>query len=237
MVPVVGWALLHPCMLKAGVVLDLQGANFKGSVWSDVSPAKNNAEIVREQVEMVKTPSGQPALDFGKSRAYLLLNEPLNGDALTTAPNFTIFLVVQLPSDAELTRPVQPILGGSQDGTMSYAIGPIEEGKSEVHQALGKERVDSVGIGAPVDSDSWHVLAVSYDGTNYGLYVDGSLKSSGEKSLVFERPISTFIGYNISENGVCFNGKIAALVIHDKALSQEETSDGSDELIKRYLSQ
>jgi hypothetical protein len=232
----VGVAILQPLLLRASVVLDLQGANFDGTVWTDSSPSGNNAEAIHGSVNIVKTPGGQPALDFANTKGYLELFNPLTAPAFTYSPGFTIFFVGQLPADIELTKPIQPILGGSEEATMSYTLGPLEEGKSEVHQAIGKERVDAVGIGGHVECREWHVLAVTYDGQEYRLYVDGNLKSSGDKALTFDAPLRTYIGYNASDGGVFFNGKIAALVVHDQALPEEDIAYGSFELINRYIS-
>ncbi|MEN8127821.1 MAG: LamG domain-containing protein, partial [Planctomycetota bacterium] len=69
----------------------------------------------------------------------------------------------------------------------------------------------------------WHHIALTWDGSNYQVYVDGVLKASGAYSGLSELQSVTHIGNNGSDSPTeAFNGLIDEVSIYETVLTPEE---------------
>ncbi len=66
----------------------------------------------------------------------------------------------------------------------------------------------------PIVADTWHALAIVYDGSALALYVDGTLVASGSASLTHGSATS-YIGRQVSFFGEYWNGQIAQVAAFD----------------------
>ncbi|XHR31013.1 MAG: LamG-like jellyroll fold domain-containing protein [Chthoniobacteraceae bacterium] len=224
-------SVLGAVVASAATVLDLESANYNTVThkWMDASLSANNASGGAMPVILNATPTGQSALDFSKGN-YLALTDSLSSAAFTTLPTFTIFFVAQ----ENASSGIQPVLYGDSQGSLGVRLNSFSS--TALSETVTKISITDVGTSSPATSNvGYHLYTVVYDKTNYSFYIDGVLTGSGTKTLTFTAPTKTFIGYNGYGTPKVFSGQIAALVVHDTALSSTDIATMNTRLINLYL--
>ena len=86
---------------------------------------------------------------------------------------------------------------------------------------MGKD--NSLTVKAPMTPDKWHLLAVTFNGTEFHLYSDGMQVGSGKLDLGTVSPVLQMAPPTPAfPNGEHFGGKIAEFTVGRKTLSSEE---------------
>lgn len=76
------------------------------------------------------------------------------------------------------------------------------------------------GSNALVPLNQWTHIAITWDGTDKRVYINGQLDSSGGTASVSDSPQTTFIGRNVTHVDDRFIGRIDDVHIYDQALSE-----------------
>lgn len=152
----------------------------------------------------VHTPYGADSyLDFDGVDDYVDLS---SGDGLDISSSRTPFTVeLWMKGDVSADSWGYAIHRGSDQnaGSSVYWLGV--NGRSGTYGAavsgnIGSTQTDLYDTGVTVDPDAWHHLALTYDGTNQYVYLDGTLKAGGNVGAIGNSLSNNKIGIGSTPN-------------------------------------
>ena len=231
----------------AALILDLQGSNYtpvanggQGGTWTDASSSGNNATpytaILNAGKTASATPSGQAAVNFNyrvftssnttDSKQFKLAT-PLTSANFTTAPNFSLFAVVNLQT---LTSNPIFLMDGAEQGDLTWRL------NVNGTQTLTSVAVADVGTstGTAFTTGTWSILTVTYGSGNYAFYLNGAQVGTGSSSRTFTTPTFSEIGGGFGVQ-TAFLGLVADFQIYDSAMSSGAVATQYTSLYNTYV--
>lgn len=136
---------------------------------------------------------------------------------------------INIPGDFTITAWIKAIQSRSNYRVI-LSKGPKNTGHYEIYLNIGtgelkfySNDIGDIGSGRIVDDNTWHHITVTYNGANIKFYVDGNLESSpsASGSITSENEIF-YIGRQIIDSSMPFNGLIDEVAVFDRALTLEE---------------
>ena len=102
----------------------------------------------------------------------------------------------------------------------------MDGGNNQLDLGLGDSHTRDTNI-ATLSADTWYHIALTWDGTNYIVYIDGDNDANGTYSGLSSIGSYADIGNtgNSSDRAEAFQGKLDQVRIYDKVLSQSEIQD------------
>ena len=230
----------------AALILDLKGSNYtpvanggQGGTWTDASGQNNTATPVTGWINAGlatnATPKGQSAVDFyyrpfsskntTDSKPFQLTNA-LTAANFTTAPNFSVFAVVKIPTVTNGTF----LMGDNASGGLTWRV------NANGTQTLTRVAIADIGTstGTAYTSGTWGVLTVTYGSGTYAFYLNGSQVGTGTSSGTFAVPSLTEIGGGTA-SGSPFLGQVADFQVYDSAMTSSAVAAQYTSLYNTYL--
>jgi hypothetical protein len=136
---------------------------------------------------------------------------------------------INIPGDFTITAWIKAIQSRSNYRVI-LSKGPKNTGHYEIYLNIStgelkfySNDIGDIGSGRIVDDNIWHHITVTYNGANMKFYVDGNLESSpsASGSITSENEIF-YIGRQIIDLSMPFNGLIDEVAIYNRALTDEE---------------
>ena len=105
----------------------------------------------------------------------------------------------------------------------------MDEGDNKLDLGLGDQHNKDVDI-VTLSADTWYHIALTWDGTNYVVYVDGVSEASGTYTGLSTLNSIADIGNtgNSNERIETFQGLLDEVRIYDRVLSADDVNDLSD---------
>jgi hypothetical protein len=138
---------------------------------------------------------------------------PVTGNLLDTAGSIAAWVWVEAPTPA--TGSYVFYAAGAVAGTITLSITPA--------LALSGSWGTTVYSGGVLTACAWHHVAVTFDGTDLALYVDGALAAGGAEAGFNTLPGTMHIGANATPAG-WVNGRIDDLVILSAAMAADDVA-------------
>jgi hypothetical protein len=110
------------------------------------------------------------------------------------------------------------IAGIGAPGDLSGRFLALDQGKL----AFGAGRENKLSGSAAIESDRWHFIAVTYDGTDAALYSDGNQVDRKAVAIPAAAPTLQMAPEELPPGREHFAGKIAGFTVTSSALSLEE---------------
>ena len=243
-----GAALLGIVQGHSTLIVDLPGSNYtpvsngqQGGMWTDSSSSGNNATPTTATLNAGKTasatPSGQAAVNFNyrvftssnttDSKPFKLAT-PLTSANFTTAPDFSLFAVVNLQTLT--TNPIF-LMDGAEAGDLTWRL------NVNGTQTLTSVTVGDVGTstGTAFTTGTWSILTVTYGSGTYAFYLNGAQVGTGSSARTFTTPTFSEIGGGLGVQ-TAFLGLVADFQIYDSAMNSSQVTAQYNTLYNSYIS-
>jgi hypothetical protein len=214
-VPVTSGSVLF---LDAG---DSSSYSGSGSTWNDISGNANNGTMTN-----VTYSSSNGGHMVFPGNGYVNCG---NASSLNISGAFTINVMLNTNTIATGTWLTLVAKGDSsyrfqfQDSSAKWAFG-----------TSGLSSVDTYS-NLSCTTNNWHMATVVYDGTTKKIYINGVLDVSGAVTgTLSTNAFNVYIGENAQATSRYFNGKISAVQIYNRSLSQSEIVQNFSYFRTRY---
>jgi len=208
-----------PSIVTSGLVLNLDAGNpdsysGTGSTWYDLTANGNNATLINSPTY---SSSNNGILTFNGSNQYATLGNPASLNNLSV---FTVSSWLQLNSLS--VNSVQSIYGqGFDNVNEALAFRFLDDHSFNIgtyNSSTGNRLTTS---GAIFSTGTWYNLVGQYTGTDWTLYINGSLSSSTTSAGINSTtaPISIAGGYFSGTYARFLNGNISNVLVYNTALT------------------
>ena len=223
LVPLAGLAAWYRA--DQGVVLN--GATV--GEWKDQSPHGRHAVQMKPAQQPSIHPNacnGKPAVVFDGTSKNLLANVPING-----LGGVTLILVTACDQDDDLMPRCCPLLWGETDG---WGITHLTPRKSTVVFMFGTGQPSIVLHNRPAAVTGFVLTTARKDGATESLFVNGNQVWSEGGRRPSLQGASPAVALGGDFNGSFFNGRIAEVMIYERALQDAERQRAEQYLKLKY---
>jgi hypothetical protein len=208
-----------------GVVMN--GATV--SEWRDQSPYGRHATqttAARQPSVVPNACNGKPALAFDGTPKNLLANVPING-----LGGVTLILVTSCDQDDDIMPRCTPLLWGE---TGNWGITHLAPRKSAVVFMFGTGVSSIVLYNRPAVATGFVLTTARKDGASESLFVNGTQVSSESGRRPTLQGVSPAVALGGDFNGSFFNGRIAEVMVYERALPEAERQRAEQYLKLKY---
>ena len=229
-------ALVHsPSIVTSGLVLCLDAANIKsypgsGTTWTDLSGRGNTGTLFGSV--------GYSGLNGG---SLVFGGQPENTDYFSITNIFNIAGVTNY--SASLWIKFDPSSSGIDSrffwhGSYGVLISKTDSDQIFFYIRRSDGTAQSVGVTVSPIIGVWINIAVSYDGSNMRLYVNGDLKGSDSFTggIKNDNPSTLWLGANPLTTPNFWTGcNMSQVSIYNRALTATEVAQNFNALKSRYI--
>jgi hypothetical protein len=201
----------------------LSGATVRE--WKDQSPYGRHAvqaTEARQPSVAAAACNGKPALVFDGNAKNLLANVPING-----LGGMTCILVSACEQDDDHMPRCTPLLWAE---TGNWGITHVAPRRSGIVFMFGTGQQSIVNYARPAPQPGFTLTTARKDGPSESLYVNGAAVWSTAGRSPKLQGTSPAVSVGGDFNGSFFNGKIAEILVYERALS-----DAERQRVEQYL--
>jgi len=218
-------------IVTSGLVLYLDAGDSNsypgsGTAWYDLSAEGNNGTLTGATYSSADGGS----IAFDGANDYVTISNDIRSDVgefLATVSNQFSISTWFKPDVTDIGR----------NAIFTKAAGYGSAGN--VYLEYSGIRLSAVIRGSATDNfytsltSTWHELAVTWDGTTFKAYVNGSFVSNLSVGTATSQDVAFLLG-NSSNLGEDFEGNISIALVYDKALTASEVQKNFDVYKDRY---
>jgi len=212
--------------VTSGAVLFLDAGNSasysgSGSTWTDISGSGNNGTMTN----LTYSSSNGGFMNFS-GNGYVNCG---NGSSLNISGAFSINVMLNTS-----TINTGSWLTLVSKGDSSYRF---QFGDGTARWDFGTSGLSNVDMYSTLlcTTNNWHMATVVYDGSTKKIYINGVLETNtAVTGTLSTNAYNLYIGENVQATGRYYNGKISAVQIYNRALTQAEVVQNFSHFRTRY---
>lgn len=190
------------------------------TTWADVVSGYDMSVDVGDPTAGATGDANTKAVDFDGNDG--LVRSASDGDALDISTGMSVVAIINMDNQGELRRIIHKRFDGGGNQQYSYGIDD-----NNLFFQTSDNSFETPIISSSVPTGSWATVGYNYDPSNqFEAYLNGSSEgSTSVSSDLSTQGDEVVIGYENGGNKQHFDGRIAALQVYSRLLTDQEHAD------------